>query len=128
MCGGLGDLFEHLNCQDAVSFTGSAHTAARLRAHPAIVRHAVPFIAETDSLNSSILGAGCAPGTPEFDLFVKEVVREMTVKAGQKCTAIRKALVPAAAAGEVVGGIAGGAAKDRRRRSARGRRAHGPAW
>ena len=84
VCGSLGDLFDHLNCQDAVSFTGSAHTAARLRVHPTVIRHAVPFIAETDSLNSSILGLDATPGTPEFDLFVKEVVREMTVKAGQK--------------------------------------------
>jgi oxepin-CoA hydrolase/3-oxo-5,6-dehydrosuberyl-CoA semialdehyde dehydrogenase len=102
VCGSLGNLFDHLSCQDTVSFTGSAHTAARLRVHPAIIRHAVPFIAETDSLNSSILALDAAPGTPEFDLFVKEVVREMTVKAGQKCTAIRKALVPAAMAGDVV--------------------------
>jgi oxepin-CoA hydrolase/3-oxo-5,6-dehydrosuberyl-CoA semialdehyde dehydrogenase len=102
VCGSLGNLFDSLNCQDTVSFTGSAHTAARLRVHPAIIRHAVPFIAETDSLNSSILALDAAPGTPEFDLFVKEVVREMTVKAGQKCTAIRKALVPAAVAGDVV--------------------------
>ena len=105
VCGGLGDLFEHLDCQDTVSFTGSAHTAARLRVHPNIVRRAVRFIAETDSLNSSILAADAAPGTPEFDLFVKEVVREITVKAGQKCTAIRKALVPAATAGDVVGAL-----------------------
>src|SRR5580692_3070780 len=105
VCGNLGDLFDHLNCQDTVSFTGSAHTAARLRIHPVIIRHAVPFIAETDSLNSSILAPDALPGTPEFDLFVKEVVREMTVKAGQKCTAIRKALVPAAAAGEVVAAL-----------------------
>jgi oxepin-CoA hydrolase / 3-oxo-5,6-dehydrosuberyl-CoA semialdehyde dehydrogenase len=105
VCGGLGNLFDHLNCQDNVSFTGSAHTAARLRVHPAIIRHAVPFIAETDSLNSSILALDAAPGTPEFDLFVKEVVREMTVKAGQKCTAIRKALVPAAVAGDVVAAL-----------------------
>ena len=105
VCGGLGNLFDHLNCQDSISFTGSATTAARLRVHPAIVRHAVPFIAETDSLNSSILGLDATPGTPEFDLFVKEVVREMTVKAGQKCTAIRKVLVPAARAGDVVAAI-----------------------
>src|SRR5258707_4316466 len=105
VCGGLGDLFDHLNCQDTVSFTGSAHTAARLRTHPAIVRHAVPFIAETDSLNSSILALDAAPGTPEFDLYVKEVVREMTVKAGQKCTAIRKALVPAAVTGDVIAAL-----------------------
>src|ERR1700722_10750493 len=107
VCGSLGDLFDHLNCQDAVSFTGSAHTAARLRVHPAVIRHSVPFIAETDSLNSSILAPDAAPGTPEFDLFVKEVVREMTVKAGQKCTAIRKALVPAAVAGDVVAALQG---------------------
>jgi oxepin-CoA hydrolase/3-oxo-5,6-dehydrosuberyl-CoA semialdehyde dehydrogenase len=102
VCGGLGDLFEHLDCQDSVSFTGSADTAARLRVHPVIVRRSVPFVAETDSLNSSILAADAVPGTVEFDLFIKEVVREMTVKAGQKCTAIRKALVPAAAAGDVI--------------------------
>jgi oxepin-CoA hydrolase/3-oxo-5,6-dehydrosuberyl-CoA semialdehyde dehydrogenase len=105
VCGSLGDLFDHLNCQDTVSFTGSAHTAARLRVHPVIIRRAVRFIAETDSLNSSILAWDAAPGTPEFDLFVKEVVREMTVKAGQKCTAIRKALVPAAIAADVVAAL-----------------------
>jgi oxepin-CoA hydrolase/3-oxo-5,6-dehydrosuberyl-CoA semialdehyde dehydrogenase len=105
VCGSLGNLFDHLNCQDIVSFTGSAHTAARLRVHPAVIRHAVPFIAETDSLNSSILALDAAPGTAEFDLFIKEVVREMTVKAGQKCTAIRKALVPAAVAGDVIAAL-----------------------
>jgi oxepin-CoA hydrolase/3-oxo-5,6-dehydrosuberyl-CoA semialdehyde dehydrogenase len=105
VCGSLGNLFDHLECQDTVSFTGSAHTAAQLRVHPAIIRHAVPFVAETDSLNSSILAMDAAPGTPEFDLFVKEVVREMTVKAGQKCTAIRKALVPAKMAGDVVAAL-----------------------
>ncbi len=105
VCGSLGNLFDHLNCQDTVSFTGSAHTAASLRVHPTIIRHAVPFIAETDSLNSSILAPDAVPGTEEFDLFIKEVVREMTVKAGQKCTAIRKALVPAAVADSVVGAL-----------------------
>jgi oxepin-CoA hydrolase / 3-oxo-5,6-dehydrosuberyl-CoA semialdehyde dehydrogenase len=105
ICGGLGDLFDHLNCQDAVSFTGSADTAAKLRIHPAIIRNSVPFVAETDSLNSSILAPDAAPGTPEFDLFVKEVVREMTVKAGQKCTAIRKALVPAASVDAVTSAL-----------------------
>src|SRR5450432_4256214 len=105
VCGGLGNLFDHLNCQDMVSFTGSADTAARLRVHPTIIRQAVRFVAETDSLNSSILALDAAPGTPEFDLFVKEVVREMTVKAGQKCTAIRKALVPAGVAGDVVAAL-----------------------
>src|SRR5229473_3255688 len=105
VCGDLGNLFDHLNCQDAVSFTGSAQTASRLRVHPAVIRHAVSFIAETDSLNSSILALDAVPGTPEFDLYVKEVVREMTVKAGQKCTAIRKALVPAAVTGDVIAAL-----------------------
>ena len=105
VCGGLGDLFEHLNCQDAIAFTGSAATAARLRVHPTVIRNAVPFIAETDSLNCSILAVDALPGTPEFDLFVTEVAREMTVKAGQKCTAIRRALVPAPLAGDVVAAL-----------------------
>src|SRR6202795_1302255 len=102
VCGSLGTLFDHLNCQDAIAFTGSAATAARLRVHPTVIRNAVPFIAETDSLNCSILAVDAVPCTAEFDLWVTEVVREMTVKAGQKCTAIRKALVPAAVAGEGV--------------------------
>ena len=105
ICGGVGDLFEHLGCQDVVSFTGSASTAAKLRTHPAVVRHAVRFVAETDSLNSSILGPDAAPGTPEFTLFVQEVAREMTVKAGQKCTAIRKAIVPRAWTGDLVSAL-----------------------
>jgi oxepin-CoA hydrolase / 3-oxo-5,6-dehydrosuberyl-CoA semialdehyde dehydrogenase len=105
VCGSVGNLFDSLNCQDAVSFTGSADTAARLRVHPNIIRHAVPFVAETDSLNSSILGLDARPDSPEFDLFVKEVVREMTVKAGQKCTAIRKALVPEALTDVVVAAL-----------------------
>ena len=102
VCGSVGDLFDHLGCQDVVSFTGSAATAARLRTHPAVVRHSVRFIAETDSLNSSILGPDAGPGSPEFDLFIREVAREMTVKAGQKCTAIRKAIVPRNMTGDVV--------------------------
>lgn len=96
VCGGVGDLFEHLSGQDVVSFTGSASTARQLRAHPVVIANAVRFVSETDSINSCILGADAVPGTPEFDAFVREVVREMTAKAGQKCTAIRKALVPAA--------------------------------
>jgi len=95
VCGSLGDLFEHLTGQDVVSFTGSAATAQKLRAHPRIVSESVRFIAEQDSLNASVLGPDAGPETPEFDLFIKEVVREMTVKAGQKCTAIRRAFVPA---------------------------------
>lgn len=92
--GSIGDLFDHLTCQDVVSFTGSAETSQTLQRHPAIAREAVRFIAERDSLNAAILAPDAAPGTPEFDLFVKEVVKEMTVKAGQKCTAIRRAMVP----------------------------------
>ncbi|HTQ12677.1 MAG TPA: phenylacetic acid degradation bifunctional protein PaaZ [Rhizomicrobium sp.] len=95
--GPTGDLFDHLTGQDVVSFTGSAETAQKLQRHPAVARESVRFIAERDSLNAAVLGPDATPGTPEFALFVKEVVREMTVKAGQKCTAIRRALVPAAA-------------------------------
>lgn len=102
LCGSAGDLFEHLECQDAVAFTGSASTAASLRRHRNVIARSVRFTAETDSLNSSILGPDAVAGTPELDLFVREVVREMTVKAGQKCTAIRKAIVPAAIAGDVI--------------------------
>jgi oxepin-CoA hydrolase/3-oxo-5,6-dehydrosuberyl-CoA semialdehyde dehydrogenase len=93
--GGVGDLFDHLNGQDVVSFTGSASTALKLRTHPTVMRESVKFIAEQDSLNASLLGPDAGPGTPEFDLFVREVAIEMTVKAGQKCTAIRRAMAPA---------------------------------
>ena len=92
--GGTGDLLDRLNGQDVVTFTGSADTAAKLRVHPNLVRHSVPFNAEADSLNCAILAPDVTPDDPEFDLFVKEVAREMTVKAGQKCTAIRRAIVP----------------------------------
>ena len=94
--GGVGDLFDHLTGQDVVSFTGSAETAAKLKSHPTIIREGVRFIAEQDSLNASVLGPDATREGPEFELFIKEVVREMTVKAGQKCTAIRRAFVPAA--------------------------------
>ncbi|GAA4721700.1 phenylacetic acid degradation bifunctional protein PaaZ [Sphingomonas lutea] len=93
--GGVGDLFDHLTGQDVVSFTGSAHTASKLKSHPTVMRESVKFIAEQDSLNASLLGPDAAPGTPEFDLFIREVATEMTVKAGQKCTAIRRAMAPA---------------------------------
>src|SRR3990170_148206 len=92
--GGVGDLLDHLTLQDVVSFTGSAQTAMKLQTHRVFARESVRFIAERDSLNASILGPDAAPGTPEFDLFVKEIAREMTVKAGQKCTAIRRAIAP----------------------------------
>ncbi|MGW5415035.1 phenylacetic acid degradation bifunctional protein PaaZ [Actinomadura geliboluensis] len=96
VCGAPRDLLDHLTEQDLVAFTGSAATARLLRTHPAIVGNSVRFTAEADSLNCSILGPDAAPGTREFDLFADQLVTEMTVKAGQKCTAIRRALVPAA--------------------------------
>jgi oxepin-CoA hydrolase/3-oxo-5,6-dehydrosuberyl-CoA semialdehyde dehydrogenase len=93
--GSTGDLFEHLTVQDVVSFTGSAATAAKLKTHPVITRESIRFVAEQDSLNASVLGPDATPDSPEFDLFIKEVAKEMTAKAGQKCTAIRRAFVPA---------------------------------
>jgi oxepin-CoA hydrolase / 3-oxo-5,6-dehydrosuberyl-CoA semialdehyde dehydrogenase len=101
VCGSATGLLDHLGEQDLVAFTGSAATARLLRAHPAIVSRSVRFNAEADSLNCSILGPDAGPGTPEFDLYVGQLVTEMTVKAGQKCTAIRRAMVPAAMAGQV---------------------------
>ena len=95
VCGSAGDLLDYLTEQDLVGFTGSASTAQRLRAHPAVMARSVRFNAEADSLNCSILGPDAEPGGPEFDLYVKQLVTEMTVKAGQKCTAIRRAFVPA---------------------------------
>lgn len=95
VAGSTGDLLDRLGSQDVVSFTGSAATANMLRGNRRILENATRFIAEQDSLNATILGPDAAPGTPEFDTFVKEVHREMTAKAGQKCTAIRRVLVPA---------------------------------
>jgi oxepin-CoA hydrolase/3-oxo-5,6-dehydrosuberyl-CoA semialdehyde dehydrogenase len=92
--GTTGDIFDHLGGQDVVSFTGSASTAERLQRHPVIARESVRFIAERDSLNAAVLAPDAVPGSPEFDLFVREIAREMTVKAGQKCTAIRRAFAP----------------------------------
>jgi oxepin-CoA hydrolase/3-oxo-5,6-dehydrosuberyl-CoA semialdehyde dehydrogenase len=102
ICGGVGDLFDHLGCQDTIAFTGSKSTAEKLQQHPRVVGESVAFTAETDSLNASILGPDAVQGTPEFDLYVKEVVSEMTSKAGQKCTAIRRVIAPAAVAGDLV--------------------------
>ncbi|HYP72031.1 MAG TPA: phenylacetic acid degradation bifunctional protein PaaZ [Variovorax sp.] len=92
--GSTGDLLDRLDGRDVVTFTGSADTAAKLRVHPNVVRQSIPFNAEADSLNCAILAPDVTPDDEEFDLFVKEVAREMTVKAGQKCTAIRRAIVP----------------------------------
>ena len=92
--GGIRDMLDHLDLQDVVTFTGSANTALKLRGNENILRNSIRFTAEQDSLNASVLGPDAQVGTPEFDLFVEEIQREMTTKAGQKCTAIRRILVP----------------------------------
>lgn len=92
--GSAGDLLDHVNEQDVVTFTGSASTGQKLKSGAAILQNSVRFTMEADSLNASILGTDAGPGTDEFNLFIKEVSREMTVKAGQKCTAIRRVIVP----------------------------------
>ena len=92
--GTVRTILDTVESQDVVTFTGSAATGRLLKAHPRLVQEAVPFTMEADSLNASILGEDAVPGTPEFDLFIKEVRKEMTVKAGQKCTAIRRIIVP----------------------------------
>ncbi|GAB3345977.1 phenylacetic acid degradation bifunctional protein PaaZ [Modestobacter lapidis] len=102
VCGSARQLLDELDGQDSVWFTGSADTAAALRRHPAVTERSARFNAEADSLNASVLGPDAVAGTPEFDLYVDQLVTEMTVKAGQKCTAIRRAFVPAAAADDVV--------------------------
>ena len=95
ICGSVGDLLDHLNEQDVVTFTGSAGTGRKLKTHPNIIANSIPFTMEADSLNCCILGATVNEGDEEFDLFIKEVAKEMTTKAGQKCTAIRRVIVPA---------------------------------
>ena len=92
--GGTGDLLDHLEEQDMVTFTGSAATARKLRNHPNLINRSIPFNTEADSLNSAILAPDVTPEHEEFDIFAKEVSREMISKAGQKCTAIRRVLVP----------------------------------
>jgi oxepin-CoA hydrolase/3-oxo-5,6-dehydrosuberyl-CoA semialdehyde dehydrogenase len=94
VCGSGQGILDHVTYQDVVTFTGSAETGRKLKAHPRILAEAVPFNMEADSLNSAVLGPDAGPGTPEFDLFIKEVRKEMTSKAGQKCTAIRRIIVP----------------------------------
>jgi oxepin-CoA hydrolase/3-oxo-5,6-dehydrosuberyl-CoA semialdehyde dehydrogenase len=94
--GSVGDLLDHVTGQDAVTFTGSAWTGRKLKSHPVVIGNSTRFTMEADSLNASILGPDAGPGTAEFDLFVREVEREMTAKAGQKCTAIRRVFVPRA--------------------------------
>jgi len=106
LCGSAGSLLDHLDSQCAVAFTGSADTGKMLKSHPVILGENVRFNMEADSLNFSMLGPDAAPGTAEFDLFVKEVVREMTTKTGQKCTAIRRTLVPEAYVGDLMKALA----------------------
>ncbi|MFZ5964223.1 phenylacetic acid degradation bifunctional protein PaaZ [Thalassococcus sp. BH17M4-6] len=105
VCGGVGDMLDHVTGQDVVTFTGSAATGRKLKSQPAIVENAVRFTMEADSLNAAILGPDAGPDTPEFDLFVREVHREMTAKAGQKCTAIRRVIVPKALEGDVIAAL-----------------------
>ena len=95
ICGSAGDLLNHLDEQDVVTFTGSATTGHKLRTHPNIVTNSIPFTMEADSLNCAILGKTVEEGDEEFGIFIKEVAKEMTTKAGQKCTAIRRVIVPA---------------------------------
>lgn len=92
--GTVKTILDSVESQDVVTFTGSATTGRLLKAHPRIIQEAVPFTMEADSLNASILGEDAVPGTLEFDIFIKEVRKEMTVKCGQKCTAIRRIIVP----------------------------------
>ena len=102
ICGSAGDLLSHVSEQDAVAFTGSAATGQLLKESRAIMQHSVRFNMEADSLNCCILGPDAVPGTEEFELFIKEVVREMTTKAGQKCTAVRRTIVPSGMEDDVV--------------------------
>ncbi|WP_431907811.1 phenylacetic acid degradation bifunctional protein PaaZ [Nonomuraea jabiensis] len=106
VAGSVPGLFDLLGGQDHIGFTGSAATAARLRSDPAVTRRSARFNAEADSLNCSVLGPDAVPGEPEFDLFADALVTEMTVKAGQKCTAIRRAFVPANLAAAVCEAVA----------------------
>ena len=111
LCGGIGDLLEHVTSDDVIAFTGAADTATRIVAHPNVLRRGARVNVEADSVNAALLAPGCAPGTPAFDAFVKEVAREMTQKAGQKCTAIRRIFVPAERAGSVAEALSARLAK-----------------
>ncbi len=104
--GSARDLIDHLDYRDLVGFTGSASTANALRSHPNVVHGGVRFTGETDSLNAAILGPDAVVGTPEFDAYIKSLVTEMTVKAGQKCTSIRRAIVPGTLVEDVIAATA----------------------
>jgi oxepin-CoA hydrolase/3-oxo-5,6-dehydrosuberyl-CoA semialdehyde dehydrogenase len=105
ICGSAGDILDHVGSQDVITFTGSKSTGLKLRSHPRILAESVPFNMEADSLNAIVLGLDVEPSMPEWDIFIKEVRKEMTVKAGQKCTAIRRILVPENKMEEVWKGI-----------------------
>lgn len=94
LCGSAGDMLNHVTSQDVVTFTGSAHTGLMLKSHPTILAENVPFNMEADSLNAMVLGEDVEPGSAEWDIFIKEVRKEMTIKCGQKCTAVRRIFVP----------------------------------
>ncbi|HAO03463.1 MAG TPA: phenylacetic acid degradation bifunctional protein PaaZ, partial [Chitinophagaceae bacterium] len=94
LCGSAGNMLDYVTSQDVVTFTGSAATGLKLKSHPAILKESVPFNMEADSLNCMVLGDDIQPGMPEWDIFIKEVRKEITVKAGQKCTAVRRIFVP----------------------------------
>jgi 3,4-dehydroadipyl-CoA semialdehyde dehydrogenase len=111
VCGSARELAGHLDFNDVLAFTGSAETARGLRAHPAVLERGVRVNVEADSLNAALLGPDAGPDSEEFKLYVREVVREMTIKAGQKCTAIRRLLVPATHAGAVADAVAASLAK-----------------
>lgn len=95
ICGSAGDLLDHVTSQDVVTFTGSASTGLMLKSNPKILSESVPFNMEADSLNCIVMGEDVVPGMPEWDIFVKEIRKEMTLKAGQRCTGIRRIFVPA---------------------------------
>ncbi len=111
LCGSARDIMDYIESEDVVTFTGSATTGRMLKSHARVVSEAVPFNMEADSLNASILGEDAVPGTAEFDLFIKEVRKEMTVKAGQKCTAIRRIIVPEKLVAEVESALSAQLAK-----------------
>src|SRR4029077_6763751 len=96
ICGSVGDLLDHLTCQDVVTFTGSAGTGRKLKSHPRVIAESVRFNLEADSLNYCILGPHAPPASAKFDPFFKGGGKGRTAKAGQKCTAIRRTIVPEA--------------------------------
>ncbi len=111
LCGGIGDLLDHVGPEDAIAFTGSSETANRIRSHRNVLARGTLVNVEADSVNAALLAPGVAPATPAFDAFIKEVAREMTVKAGQKCTAIRRVLAPSERASAVAEALAARLAK-----------------